>query len=121
MEGYTFYTLTPPFSWFCDDGEGEDHSEWFTSLQAARARRSEISREDENGEKVAIQRVVVSAHLSPKAVLLAVLNRKGWMKSSQEVVPGTCCLECGSPTPGVPRCHNCSTRDYRFKVEGGGV
>ena len=74
------------------DGEGEDHDEWFTSLEAARRRRAELIRADPHleghryGSDFCVSRVILR-DLSPKALVLAVLNRAGHVESSEEVVP----------------------------------
>jgi len=68
------------------EGEGEDWSEWFTSLQAARKRRAELIEQDPKlsdhryGHDYEISRVTF-ASLPLRELLLAVMNRKGISKS----------------------------------------
>lgn len=74
------------------DGEGEDHSEWFRSLQAAKHRRAELVRMSPSlrghryGCDFAIHRIV-TRDLSPVQLLLAALNHSDWFESREEVVP----------------------------------
>lgn len=71
-------------------GEGEDHDEWFGSLgEAQRRRRFHIEADPEllghrTRQDYRITRVVLAA-LSPKSLLLAVLNRVGFMADDHEV------------------------------------
>lgn len=71
------------------EGEGEDHDEWFTSLGAARKRRSQLIRnmpEDSYkfGADYDIDEVEL-VDLPPRAMVLAVLNRE-CVVSSRTVV-----------------------------------
>lgn len=74
-----------------DAGEGEDYSEWFASLAEAKRRRAKLIRDDPALEgcrypdDFAIDRIVL-ADLPPKELLLAVLNRKGFITSRETVV-----------------------------------
>ena len=74
------------------NGEGEDHDEWFSSLDAAKKRRQELIDANPSmgghryGEDYAISRVEF-AELPPLKLLLAVLNRTGWNKHTEVIVP----------------------------------
>lgn len=76
------------------DGEGEDHDEWFSSLRAARRRRSELIREWKDawpdhpyGEDFSVHKVTFQ-DLPKKALLLQVLHRVHYLAASwEEVVP----------------------------------
>jgi hypothetical protein len=66
-------------------GEGEDHDRWFASIVAAKRERAKLIREipaDEYkfGEDFAIDEVTI-ANLPPRALALAILNRKGWVST----------------------------------------
>lgn len=70
------------------DAEGEDHDEWFSSLIAAQRRRADLIAEGPDlkyGEDFAIDAVDL-AQLAPKTLALALLNRKGFVKSRRRVV-----------------------------------
>lgn len=73
-------------------GEGEDHDEYFASLDAARRRRAELIRANPEMEghrtesDFAIERVTL-ADLPPAKLVLAVLNRKGYAEKTEMVVP----------------------------------
>ena len=65
------------------EAEGEDKSEWFTSLSAAVARRRSLIALNPllaghiYGSDFEIERYDITTNLSPQQLLLAVLNRKG--------------------------------------------
>lgn len=72
------------------DGDGEVFDQWFTSLEAAKRVRARFIREvpaDEYkfGEDFRIDEVVLRA-LPHRALLLAVLNRQGWVQTRRTVV-----------------------------------
>ena len=73
------------------NSEGEDHDEYFSSLDAAGRRRAELIREDPDldghryGEDFEIERIDL-ADLAPRAMLLAILNRKGYIAAREVVV-----------------------------------
>jgi len=74
------------------EGEGEDHSLWFSSLKEAKSRRAEVIRENtghmpSGHEDHAIDRVHVADRLKPKELLLAVLNRRFVTQREQVVAP----------------------------------
>ena len=97
-----FYKIEPPTAE--DTGEGEDTSEWFTSLRAAKKRFSEIMRECngiqrdwetsdavKNGletmppfrfTECSLEQVLLRDDLPPREMLLAVLNRKGFIRQN---------------------------------------
>ena len=79
------------------DGDGENHDEWFSSLKAAKLRRAELEHDakavlsvDPNAFKFAedfeVERVYFRG-LPPQALLLAVLNRRGYELKRELVVP----------------------------------
>lgn len=73
------------------DGEGEDHSEWFSTLSAAKARREALLQEraDKSFDRdLEIRRYIV-AKLPKKELVLSLLNRSR-------------CFEPGSMTVVVP-------------------
>lgn len=67
------------------DGEGENHDEWFTSFVDALARREALIRETpDDGYKYGTDygiEAITFADLTPKKLLLAVLNREGYVAS----------------------------------------
>jgi hypothetical protein len=75
-----------------DEGAGEDHDEWFSSLEEAKRRRSELIKIDPRleghryNEDFSIWRYV-PARLSPRRLLIAALNRKDWVEDHTLVVP----------------------------------
>jgi hypothetical protein len=77
------------------EGEGEDHDEWFSSLEGAKRRRSELIRRDPHldghryGSDFAIHCVVLK-DLPKRALVLAVLNRRGYTKSDDKIVSVYC-------------------------------
>lgn len=74
------------------EAEGENHDEWFASLDAARERRRRLIAEDPElkdhrfGRDFEISRIAV-ADLPLRALLLKVLNRTGWQRERSVVVP----------------------------------
>lgn len=74
------------------DGEGEDHDEWFTSLEAAKRRRRELIRDNPGlvghkfGRDFEIEEIIF-AKLPQKALALAILNRRGYVAQRTVVVP----------------------------------
>lgn len=74
-----------------DDGEGEDHDEWFSSLTAAKRRRAQLIRERppedyKYGSDFQIDRVSLTRTLSPKRLALAILNRRGFVANREAAV-----------------------------------
>ena len=75
-----------------DDPEGEDYSEWFSSLAKAKKRRDELIAENPDleghryGADFAITLYAVRLPLT-KSLLLKVLNRRGWAQDVRDVVP----------------------------------
>lgn len=71
-----------------NQAEGEDLDEWFPTLEAALAQRTELAgMERENlWEDLDVHEVVI-ANLTRTQLLLAVLNRRGFVESSREVCP----------------------------------
>lgn len=74
------------------DGEGEDHDEWFSSLQAAKKRRGELIKQDPDledhryGEDFEIEKITL-ADDSRLKLILAILNRTSFYTSREQVVP----------------------------------
>lgn len=73
-----------------DEGD-EDQDEWFTSEKEARKRRTwlikNVGDDAVTGKNYSINRVELAEDLPFKELLLAVLNRKGFICSSVEIVP----------------------------------
>lgn len=73
------------------EGEGEDHDQWFTSLRAARRRRAELIADNPSlrghryGQDFKIERVEL-VQLPPQALLLAVLNGRGYIEQRSTVI-----------------------------------
>lgn len=67
------------------DAEGTDRSEWFTSREAVWRRRSALIAADPSlaghryGQDFSIDCVTVAPDVTEKQLLLAILNRKGWV------------------------------------------
>lgn len=75
------------------DGDGENHDEFFSNLELAKMRRSDLKKESpyagggsRGGEDFEIERLTLTK-LSPKELILACLNRKYFVAESEVVVP----------------------------------
>jgi hypothetical protein len=73
-----------------NETEGLDLDEWFTSLGAARTRRTELIRatsadDYKYGADFSIDEIEL-VNQPPRALLLAVLNRRGYVASKHSVV-----------------------------------
>ena len=72
--------------------DGENWDEWFSSLVAAGVRRAELIAADpclnnsRLGLDYGIEKVELTDHLSMKKLVLAILNRRGYIVSSEVVV-----------------------------------
>lgn len=89
------------------EAEGIDCDEWFSSREAAEHRRRELIDDNPYLEgkpgrsDYQIDRVLVAVEdLSPKRLVLALLNRRGWMKRSEIVL-----TDYEAPEP--PSCPSC--------------
>lgn len=94
MANFKFYTFSYPAGTY--DAEGLDSSLWFTSLGSAVAQAREVARElaqnlDGPGDlqmgvtELHIDRVVLQ-DLSPRQLVLNVLNRQAYVESCEEGV-----------------------------------
>lgn len=72
------------------DPEGEDHDEWFSSLRAAKKRRSGLLREGACSRDVPDLEITENelADVPERQLLLRVLNRCGFIAREKVVVPG---------------------------------
>lgn len=74
------------------DGEGEDHDEWFSSLEAAKSRRRNLIRDNPGlldhryGRDFMIEEIVL-LKLPPRQLALAILNRRNYVARRNTVVP----------------------------------
>jgi hypothetical protein len=87
MEAMTLYEVVPPP--FEDDADGEDNSIWHTSLESARRCVRRLQREyadaDIRYHSIRLRRVEVASNLPPKALILRILNRAGWVAESTDL------------------------------------
>lgn len=75
-----------------DEGEeGEDWDQWFGSLEEAKKMRTHYIRQGrssvDQSTTLSIDRITLKPTLPTKALLLAALNRRGFVKETVEVVP----------------------------------
>lgn len=71
------------------DSEAEDQDEWFSSLAEAKARRRELILDRGANDRVPdldIDRVWFATDLTARGLLLAVLNRSGFIIKTEELV-----------------------------------
>lgn len=74
------------------DADGEDFDEYFSSLEAARRRRKQLIDADPKmkdcrfDSDYKIDKLTLSTKLSPRQLILAILNRKGYVKERETVV-----------------------------------
>jgi hypothetical protein len=85
-----FYVLTFPDHLY---DEGPNEETWFTSLAAARSERAKRIKADPTLEEnqgvptFGIDRVQITDQLTGNRLLLAVLNREGFVTQRENVVP----------------------------------
>ena len=71
------------------EAEGEDHDEWFTSLEAAKIRRTELIAMNDDlkyGCDYGIRKTWIGCGLSRKKLILALLNREGFVDHDEDIV-----------------------------------
>lgn len=115
------YCIEPPVDQWTE--EGLDVSEWYTSLQRARRRFTEIKRQYVHGDSGLIIRklklkAVEIADYPKKQLLVRLLNRAGYIKHEETIeeweVPWperVDCESCGEAAYKGPTCEICGEKN----------